>query len=378
MGVTISRTTRIRATGLAMLGAFAVTVALVVAMMTNSFDRTVEVTLVTDRAGLMMAPKNEVKLHGVVIGRVGDVRLAGDRVAMTLKLDKDTAALVPANARARISPATVFGKKFIVLAAPAGGPQGRVRAGSVLETDHVGVEVNTLLANLNNVLTTMKPSEVNATLHAVAMTLHGKGNRLGDLLARTGDYAGALNASLPALRRDLRATADVANLYADVSPQLFRVLDNVTRISGTVVDKQKALRMLLTEVAKVGSGGTALFRENGAHLLQMLRLLEPTSALLGDYSPGLACFLKGESYAASRLEPVVGAGRHGEGPGTRVLVNVLPGTSPYHYPENLPEVRSKGKPQCYGLPLTGTKESQPKYDLPGAGYGSTTDATGGG
>lgn len=358
-----------------MLAIFGGIVALVAAMMTNAFDQTIQVKLVTDRAGLMMSPKNDVKLHGVAIGRVADVRLEGDRVAMTLKLDRDKAHLVPANARGEISPATAFGNKFITLAAPRGGAEGRVREGSVLETDRVGVEANTVLANLNKVLTTAKPSEWNTTLHAVAMSLQGKGDRLGDFLVDTGKYVDALNRELPTLRRDLRQAAQVANLYADAAPDFFHVLDNVTKVSGTVVEKQRALREFLTEAANAGAGGSQLFQENGQGLLDMLRLLEPTSALLGRYSPGLTCFIQGEANAVPALEKAMGAGGS---PGARVLVNVLPGKAPYKYPDNVPQVETTGGPQCYGLPLNGNTKIQPKYDIPGAGHGDTTDPTPGG
>jgi phospholipid/cholesterol/gamma-HCH transport system substrate-binding protein len=366
-GVTITRTMRVRAAGLGMLAALGGVVALVAAMMTHAFDSTVEVKLLTDRAGLMMEPKNDVKLNGVVIGRVGDVQLEGDRVAMTLELDPDQARFVAGNARAQISPSTVFGKKFITLSAPSEGARGSVRAGSVLETDHVGVEVNEVLENLNKVLTTAKPSEFNTTLHAMATTLRGKGDRLGDVLVQVGDYARSMNRHLPALRRDLQHAAEVTNLYADVAPELFDLLDNATQISGTVVEKQQALREVLVEVAKVSETGAKLFGENGTSFLEMLRLLEPTSALFGEYSPGLSCFIQGEAHANKLLEPVWGAGEHGEGPGFRLMVNLLPGKQPYRYPDHLPQVRTTGGPQCYGLPLHGNTKIQPKYDLPGSG-----------
>lgn len=369
-GVTISRTTRIRAAGIGMLAAFGGAVALVAAMMTHAFESPVEVKLLTDRAGLMMAPQNHVKMHGVEIGRVGDVRLKGDRVEMTLELDSEHARFVPANAQAQISPATVFGKKFITLAAPPDGARGSVREGSVLETDYVGVEVNEVIENLNKVLTTAKPSEFNTTLHAVATTLRGKGDKLGDMLVRVGEYARALDPQLPTLRRDLGHAAEVTNLYADVAPELFDLLDNVTQISGTVVEKQQALRDLLVEIAEVGETGTKLFAENGERLLEMLRLLEPTSALLGKYSPGLTCFIQGEAHANKLLEPVWGAGQDGAGPGFRLMVKPLPGKQPYRYPDHLPQVRTSGGPQCYGLPLHGNTKIQPKYDMPGSGIES--------
>lgn len=362
----VNRKFRVRFAGLGMLGVFAVIVVLVIGMMTNAFSPTVTVTLQTDRAGLMMAPGNDVKIHGVVIGRVGDVRLASRGAELTLELQPEYTKLVPANARARISPATAFGNKFIALEAPPEGSRGSVRPGSVLRTEHVGVEINTVLENLDNVLTAAKPSEFNTTLHALATAVKGKGDRLGRLLVQVSDYLAEMNPQLPTLQRDFAKTADVSELYADVSDDLFAVLDNATKTGGTIVEKQQQLGRLLDELKRVGNTGRDFFRKNGTDLLRTLRLLEPTSALGAAYAPGLTCFLQGEDYVRHTLEKVFGTTK-AYGPGARVLVGVLPGKDPYRYPDNLPQVNTTGGPQCYGLPLKGVNEPQPQYGVPGAG-----------
>lgn len=355
---------RTRLYGAGMLLAFAALLVLVGAMFTRALTPTVDVVLKTDRAGLLMAPKNDVRVRGVVIGRVGDVRLVGDRVEMSLKLDPDQVHLVPRNATARIEASTVFGNKFVSIVAPASGAVGEVRDGSVIEADGVAVEVNTVLANLVRVLDGLEPSSVNTTLDAMATAVSGRGDQLGGFLERTDSYLARLNPLLPEIRADLDGLAEVSHLYADVAPEFFEVVHNATVTGATVTQKQEALAAFLRELDAMGDAGGQVFTENGQSLVETLRLLQPTTSLLSEYSPMLSCFLRGEDYARTLLEPIFG----GVLPAARFMVGILPGKDPYTYPDNLPEVGAATGPDCHGLPyLDGVPVPVQKATLPGTG-----------
>ncbi|KAA9160481.1 MCE family protein [Amycolatopsis acidicola] len=365
----MNATMKTRVYGVGMLGVFALIAALVVAMFNQAFTSTATVTLVADRAGLLMSPKNDVKFHGVVIGEVSDVQLAGDTARLTLHLDPGQVGRLPANATAEISPATAFGNKYVSLVTPPSGGKGVLRPGAVLRADHIGTEVNTVFSNLMAVLNTVHPSQVNTTLNALATTLQGRGEQLGDFLANVDSYLRKLNPELPAVQADLGKTAQVTNLYADVAPDFFHVLDNATKIGATVVDKQGALDGFLKELSSLGISGDQLFTENGANLVQTLDLLEPTSSLLAKYSPELTCFLQGEDYARTLLEPSVGGAR----PGASTVTNVLPGKEPYQNPANLPQVAAHSGPDCHGLPYLDNAPA-PLIKVPGVGIDNPGNA----
>ncbi|MFD4194108.1 MCE family protein [Amycolatopsis thermoflava] len=354
-----------RVSGLGMLVIFTGIVALVWAMFTGAFTSTLTITVRSDRAGLLMAAKDRVKYHGVVVGTVKSVELAGDAVDILMELDPAQASLIPANATAAINPETAFGNKFIDLKAPDEPSPSRLHEGIVLTADHVGTEVNTVFENLMNVLTVAKPGKVNETLHAMASTLQGRGDQLGRFLTGVNTYLAEFNGSLPDLHDDLVRTAEVSNLYADVAPDFFRTLDNATRIGATIVDKQEALHAFLVQLDRLGASGTEVFGQNGRNLIDTLRLLEPTSSLLREYSPMLTCFLQGEDNARKLLEPALG----GLGPFGLLTVNFLPGKEPYKYPDDLPEMKASSGPDCHGLPnLAGTPVPAPQIVIPGNGY----------
>lgn len=355
-----------RLIGLCMVIAFAGVITLVVAAFNGSFNSVTTVTVRADRAGLMMAAKDRVKYHGVQVGTVREVSLVDDGVELVLDLDPEQAAVIDSSVTARISPETLFGNKFIDLVARPDKPSGSTLSdGAVLVAGDVGTEVNTLFENLMKVLDTAKPSQVHQTLQALSSTLRGKGDQLGELLVKADTYLDDFADMLPDLRRDFDEAAKVADLYADVAPEGFRALDNVTEIGNTVVAKQKQLRAFLKQLNSLGFTGTDLFRRNGQDLLDTLRLLEPTSDLLREYSPMLRCFIEGTDNARKLLEPPLG----GKAQAGILTLNLLPGKEPYRYPDDLPEVKAASGPNCYGLPdLADSPIPAPQIFIPGMGY----------
>ena len=354
-----------RLSGIGMIVVFAGIIALVWAMFTESFTPATTVTLRSDRAGLLMAAKDRVKYHGVQVGTVSSVKLDGDSVAIAMRLDPSQANAIPANATAMISPETAFGNKYIELVPPRAAAAAGLRNGSVLVSDHVGTEINTVFQNLMNVLTVAKPSQVNETLEALSSTLQGKGDQLGRFLTQVNSYLGSFNPALPDLDRDFVQTGNVSNLYADIAPDFFKVLENATHIGATVTDKQTALHGFLQELDQLGATGTDFFDQNGQNLIDTLRLLEPTSGLLREYSPEISCFLEGEDNARRLLEPTLG----GKRPYGILSVNILPGKDPYTYPNDLPEINAASGPNCHGLPnLANTPIPAPEIVTPGNGY----------
>ena len=86
----------------------------------GSFTETVPVTVVSDRAGLVMNPDAKVKMRGVQVGKVASIETRPDGKAV-LQLAMDPVAAAPHSrptSRVDITSSTVFGAKFVELVAP--------------------------------------------------------------------------------------------------------------------------------------------------------------------------------------------------------------------------------------------------------------------
>lgn len=100
--------------------ALAVVVVVAVGLFRDSFTRTVPVTVIADRAGLVMYPDAKVKINGAQVGKVASIEpLPDGGAALHLAIDPAAVGVIPANVGAEITSSTVFGSKFVELVAPA-------------------------------------------------------------------------------------------------------------------------------------------------------------------------------------------------------------------------------------------------------------------
>jgi phospholipid/cholesterol/gamma-HCH transport system substrate-binding protein len=99
----------------------------------------------------------------------------------------------------------VFGSKSVQFVFPDNPSGESLRAGQVIDAQHVMVEVNTVFEQLTSVLSKIKPAKLNETLGAIASALSDRGEKLGQMLSDLDSYLAQLEPSLPAPSHDLKA-----------------------------------------------------------------------------------------------------------------------------------------------------------------------------
>ena len=170
--------------GLATVVVIVAVIALALTQFRGGFTETVPVTVLSDRAGLMMTPaqRSNCTAHRSAPSRPS--RNANGQAAIHLAIDPSRMRLLPANVLVDIVATTAFGAKFIQLIPPEDPSPQRLRAGQVLDADPVTVEINTVFQQLTSVLAKIDPAKLNQTLGAIATSLNGRGGRLGQLSQR--------------------------------------------------------------------------------------------------------------------------------------------------------------------------------------------------
>ena len=321
-------------------------IGLSVTLFRGDFTKSETVTLISDRAGLVMNPDAKVKMRGVEVGKVAAIDALPDgRAELQLEINPTQLHLIPSNVTADIASSTVFGAKFVELLPPENPSSARMYAGQVLQGQHVTVEINTVFQQLTRVLDKIDPAKLNETLGAMSAAFGGRGEKMGQTLSDFEALLAKLEPSLPNMARDIENTAVVAGGYADAAPDLLRTLDNTTQISQSIVDEEQNLDAFLVSMIGLADIGNEVIGQNRPALSEVLRLLAPTTDLLNEYAPGLNCALEGMLYVKN--QPPL--------PDPGVLVNVAftLGIERYRYPQNLPKVAAKGGPHCMGLPYIG-------------------------
>ncbi len=329
--------------GLATFLVIAGIVAVAVGLFQGSFTKTVPVTVISQRAGLVMNPDAKVKMRGVQVGKVSSIEsLPNGQAAIHLAMDPSQLHFIPANVLVDIASSTVFGAKSVELVPPAEPSAQRLHSGQTLQGQHVMVEINTVFQQLVSVLAHIDPPKLNETLGALAKAFSGRGPQLGQSLSDLDSFLARLEPSLPAFRHDLAVLPAVSNAYADAAPNLVKTAANATRISKTLVDEQHNLDALLISAIGLADIGNDVLSTNREPLTNVLHLLVPTTDLTNEYHEVFTCGFGGLisiAHGAPLSEPSI-----------NISASVTWGGERYRYPTNLPKVAATGGPQCMGLP----------------------------
>jgi phospholipid/cholesterol/gamma-HCH transport system substrate-binding protein len=329
--------------GLATVAVIAAVFAVAATLFSGGFTDTVPVTVVSSRAGLVMNPDAKVKMRGVQVGKVASIEsLPNGQAALHLAMYPSELHFIPANVLVDIASSTVFGAKFVELMAPAEPSPQPLRAGQVLDSEHVMVEINTVFQQLTSVLAQIDPAKLNETLGALAKAFSGRGAQLGQSLSDLDSFLAKLEPSLPALSHDIAVLPAVSNAYADAAPDLVKTADNATKISQTIVDEQHNLDALLISAIGLADIGNDVLSTNRKPLTNVLHLLVPTTDLTNEYHEALTCGLGGLIQIAHN--PPLSE------PSINISATLTWGGERYRYPTNLPKVAATGGPQCMGLP----------------------------
>lgn len=317
--------------------------AVAVGLFEGSFTTTVPVTVISQRAGLVMNPDAKVKMRGVQVGKVSSIEpLPNGQAAIHLAMDPSQLHFIPGNVLVNIASSTVFGAKSVELVPPDQPSAQRLHSGQTLQGQHVMVEINTVFQQLVAVLSHIDPPKLNESLGALAQAFSGRGPQLGQSLSDLDSFLARLEPSLPAFRHDLAVLPAVSNAYADAAPDLIKTAANATRISKTIVEEQHNLDALLISAIGLADIGNDVLSTNRQPLTDVMHLLVPTTDLTNEYNPALTCAFGGLaqlSHGAPLSEPSI-----------NISASLTWGAERYRYPTNLPKVAATGGPQCVGMP----------------------------
>lgn len=332
--------------GLVLLLAFVVVLVLVFFQFRGDFTSKAQLTLLSNRSGLVMDPGSKVTYNGVEIGRVAkivEVNVGGEpKAKLSLEVAPKYLELLPANVDAAIKATTVFGNKYVSFSTPKNPERQRISPNQVIDASHVTTEFNTLFETIVSVSEKVDPIKLNTTLTATAQALDGLGQRFGQSIQQGNDILADLNPQMPQIRYDTQRLADLTDVYANAAPNLFDALQNGVTTVRTFHDQQGNLDQALMASIGFGNTGGDVFERGGPYLVRGLQDLIPTSQLLDEYSPEIFCTIRNYHDVAPKIAASFG-GQNGYSLNT--LTELTGAANPYVYPDNLPRVNSRGGPE---------------------------------
>ncbi len=286
---------RLMVLGVTLIAIVAGLIGLSIARYLKVFEPAVMVTLRADQAGLMLPRYGDVRLHGALVGQIREVSHTGRHALVEVAIEPDQVEAIPANVEVEVLPTTLFGQKYVSFTDPANPSPAPIAEGDVIPPSRIttSTELNKVLADLSTLLRSVKPADLSYTLNALATALEGRGTQIGRSMDQFGRYVSEINEHLPALRRDIRLFADVAENYAGAMPDFMRLLRNATVTGRTVVDQRGQLAGFFRDMTTVAGTTSTFLEQNEDRLIRIGEVSRPTLALLDTYSPEYPCLIKG-------------------------------------------------------------------------------------
>jgi phospholipid/cholesterol/gamma-HCH transport system substrate-binding protein len=352
-----------RAAGAVLVVITAIVAGLIYMQFRGDFTDKTELTMLSTRAGLVVEPGAKVTYNGVEIGsvgRIGTVDVDGTTKArLSLDVDPDYIEFIPANVVAEIQATTVFGNKYVSFSSPDDPSAERISSSHVIDESSVSTEFNTLFETVMALAEQVDPIKLNRTLTATAEALTGLGDRFGESLTNGNTIIDDLNTRMPQIREDTRLVADLVDVYADASPDLWEGVENAVTTARTFNEHRADIDAALMGALGFADSAADSFDRGGPYFVRAAADLLTTSKLFDYYSPQLFCTLRNFAEIEERVAKTIG----GNGYSLATSSGTFAGAgNPYIYPDNLPRVNARGGPE--GRPGCWQKISRELWPAP--------------
>jgi phospholipid/cholesterol/gamma-HCH transport system substrate-binding protein len=317
-----------------------------------------KVTLQTSTLGLQLPERADVKIRGVIVGEVLGFDTDTEGARVTLGLYPDKVRTIPANVTGSIVPKTLFGEKYVALEVPDDPSPDHIEAGATIDRTQVAIEVEKVLNDLYPLLRAVQPADINLTLNAIATALEGRGELIGENLETVDAYLKRLNPQIPAIVDDLRLTAKVSTTYAQVMPEIARILRNTITTSTTLEGREEKLNAFFDDLSRFSDDTRVFLRDNGDNIIRLGQLGAAQLRVLAKYAPEYPC-LTGGIVNAGKLQAEAFRGFT-----LHIVLETLPNQPRGYNAADVPRLGDKRGPACLHLPAPPWSQANPVRHQP--------------
>ncbi|SFP51761.1 virulence factor Mce family protein [Amycolatopsis arida] len=238
-------------------------------------------------------PGSDVRVLGVAVGTIDEVRPEGTRVVVTMRLDSDVP--VPADASAVVVTPSVVADRYVQLTPRYSGGE-RLADGAVipLERTATPVELDELYESLREITTVLGPDGANADgalsemLEQGAQVLSGNGKPMSDTLARLAEATRTLSGS----QEDLFGTVDnlqeFTAMLAGNDGRVEEVTKQLASIAEFLSGERENFAGALRELTEAMGTVQSFVRDNRGRVQSNLDKLAQISGLLEAQRDSLA------------------------------------------------------------------------------------------
>nr|BFE62019.1 MCE family protein [Dactylosporangium thailandense] len=218
----------------------------------------------TDVTGLLAG--DDVRIAGVKVGEVSDIRVADNRIAeVAFTVDDDIP--LTTSVRATIRYRNLVGQRYVALSEGPGGGQ-TLRTGQTIPQSQTtpALDLTVLFNGFRPLFTALTPQAVNQLAYEIIQVLQGEGGTVASLL---------------------RSTASLTGTLADRDAVIGRVVTNLNSVLSTLDEHRDDLDTTIVMLQQFVSGLAADRTAIGDALANASTLTGATASLLQDARPSL-------------------------------------------------------------------------------------------
>lgn len=268
---------------LAVLGLLVMGVAFYAAMNMSRLpilgDGKVYQAVFTEAGGLRAG--NEVRVAGVRVGEVTDVRLDGDRVLVSFQAkgvdlhDQTTAA---------IKVKTMLGQKFVALD-PLG--TGSLEGAIPAERTTTPYDVNAAVSDLASTFGEIDTEQLEQSFDALADAFEDTPESVQKMIGGLTDLSRTISKRDSELGELLEATDGVTETLAGRTTELAALINDGSDLLGELQHRRDAVHALFVGTANLGEQLRGMVKDNDKTLAPALDKLDRVSAILNDNQKNL-------------------------------------------------------------------------------------------
>ncbi|MFF5986287.1 MCE family protein [Prauserella flavalba] len=240
----------------------------------------------TDAA--MLLPGDDVRIAGVRVGQVSDVRIV-DRRQAEVEFEVDSGRRLPAGVTATIKFRNLVGQRYVSLDQGTGEPAGQLEPGGNIPVERTrpALDLTELFNGFKPLFRALAPEDVNKLSFEIIQVLQGEGGTVESLLAHT---------------------ASLTTTIAEKDQVIGQVIDNLNSVLATVNERTPQLSDLIVRLQQFVSGLSSDREPIGDAIESLGELTTTTSGLLDEAREPLKQDIEALGVLANNLndsEPLV-------------------------------------------------------------------------
>jgi phospholipid/cholesterol/gamma-HCH transport system substrate-binding protein len=236
---------------------------------------------------LDLVPQSAVKVDDVTVGKVEEIELDGYTAVVTVLVRKSIK--LPDNAVAKIRQTSLLGEKFVSLAPPPSGAEGKLGNGDEIPLERSGrnPEVEEVLGALSLLLNGGGVAQLKTISTELSKALEGREADVKSVLDQLDTFMGQIDENKDTIVRAIESLNRLAVSLNRQEGAITSALDELPAALASIDRQRDDLVKMLEALSELSSVGTQVIRDSKTATIDSLEALAPTLTKLAEAGDSL-------------------------------------------------------------------------------------------